>query len=296
MNNTATSTIAGIALASIEDALRRAAAAIDGRSDSPRLDAEILLAKILGITRSGLIARSAQPLQERDAAAFAAMVARRISGTPVAYLTETREFWSMSLRVTPAVLVPRPETETLVERLLQLAPADSAHSLLDLGTGSGAIALVIASERPKWHVTASDVSSDALAVAQTNALNLEISNIEWRLGSWFDPLPGRRFDFIVSNPPYIAAADPLLGTLSAEPLLALSPGVSGLEALQQIVSQASEHLLAGGSLLLEHGHDQSPAVQQLLRQQGFESIRTCLDLSGNTRITMGTLYTTAGNL
>ena len=296
MNNTATSTIAGIALASIEDALRRAAAAIDGRSDSPRLDAEILLAKILEITRSGLIARSAQPLQERDAAAFAAMVARRISGTPVAYLTETREFWSMSLRVTPAVLVPRPETETLVERLLQLAPADSAHSLLDLGTGSGAIALVIASERPKWHVTASDVSSDALAVAQTNALNLEISNIEWRLGSWFDPLPGRRFDFIVSNPPYIAAADPLLGTLSAEPLLALSPGVSGLEALQQIVSQASEHLLAGGSLLLEHGHDQSPAVQQLLRQQGFESIRTCLDLSGNTRITMGTLYTTAGNL
>ncbi len=296
MNNTATSTIAGIALASIEDALRRAAAAIDGRSDSPRLDAEILLAKILGITRSGLIARSAQPLQERDAAAFAAMVARRISGTPVAYLTETREFWSMSLRVTPAVLVPRPETETLVEQLLQLAPADSAHSLLDLGTGSGAIALVIASERPKWHVTASDVSSDALAVAQTNALNLEISNIEWRLGSWFDPLPGRRFDFIVSNPPYIAAADPLLGTLSAEPLLALSPGVSGLEALQQIVSQASEHLLAGGSLLLEHGHDQSPAVQQLLRQQGFESIRTCLDLSGNTRITMGTLYTTAGNL
>jgi release factor glutamine methyltransferase len=243
-----------------------------------------------------LIARGAQPLPERDAAAFTAMVARRLSGTPVAYLTETREFWSMSLRVTPAVLVPRPETETLVEQLLALAPAESAHSVLDLGTGSGAIALAIARERPGWHVTASDISPDALAVAQNNALNLEISNIEWRLGSWFDPLPGRRFDFIVGNPPYVAAADPLLAALSAEPLLALSPGVSGLEALQQIVAQAPEHLLAGGSLLLEHGHDQSSAVQRLLRHQGFESIRTCLDLAGKTRITLGTLYITLGIL
>jgi release factor glutamine methyltransferase len=281
---------------SIEKALRHAADRILGRSDSPRLDAEVLLAKVLGITRAGLIARGAQSLQELDEAAFDAMVARRISGTPVAYLTQSREFWSMSLRVTPAVLVPRPETETLVEQLLELAPADSAHSLLDLGTGSGAIALSIASERSAWHVTASDISPEALAVAQENAVNLKISNIEWRLGSWFDPLAGRRFDFIVSNPPYIAAADPLLTALSAEPLLALSPGVLGVEALQLIVARAPEHLTAGGSLLLEHGHDQSPAVQQMLRRQGFESIRTRLDLSGKTRITFGTLYTTAGNL
>jgi release factor glutamine methyltransferase len=280
----------------IEDALRRAAARIHGHSDSPRLDAEVLLAKVLGVARAGLIARSAQLLQERDEAAFDAMVARRISGTPVAYLTESREFWSMSLLVTPAVLVPRPETETLVEQVLELAPADSAHSLLDLGTGSGAIALSIAGERPGWHVTASDISPDALAIAQKNSDSLKISNIEWRLGSWFEPLPGRRFDFIVSNPPYIAAGDPLLTALSAEPLLALSPGASGLEALQQIVAQAPEYLLAGGSLLLEHGQTQAPDVQRLLRHQGFESIRTCLDLSGKARITLGTLYTTVGNL
>jgi release factor glutamine methyltransferase len=287
---------ANITSTRIEDALRRAAAGVQGHSDSPRLDAEILLAKVLGITRAGLIARSALPLQERDEAAFDVMVARRISGTPVAYLTESREFWSMSLLVTPAVLVPRPETETLVEQVLALAPADSEHSLLDLGTGSGAIALSVAGERPGWQVTASDLSPDALAVAQKNSVNLNISNIEWRLGSWFDPFRGRRFDFIVSNPPYIAAGDPLLAALSAEPLLALSPGMSGLEALQQIVAQAPEYLLAGGSLLLEHGQTQAPAVQQLLRHQGFESIRTCLDLSGKTRITLGTLYTTLGNL
>jgi release factor glutamine methyltransferase len=281
---------------SIEDALRRAAGGIHGHSDSPRLDAEVLLAKVLGITRAGLIARSVQQLQERDEAVFDAMVARRISGTPVAYLTESREFWSMSLLVNPAVLVPRPETETLVEQVLELAPADSEHSLLDLGTGSGAIALSVASERPGWQVTASDISPDALTVAQTNSVNLKIPNIEWRLGSWFDPLPGRRFDFIVSNPPYIAAGDPLLDGLSAEPRLALSPGVSGLEALQQIVARAPEHLLAGGALLLEHGQTQAPAVQRLLRHQGFESIRTCLDLSGKARITLGILYTTLGNL
>jgi release factor glutamine methyltransferase len=287
---------ATITSTSIEDALRRAATGIHGHSDSPRLDAEVLLAKVLGISRAGLISRSAQRLQERDEAAFDAMVARRISGTPVAYLTESREFWSMSLLVTPAVLVPRPETETLVEQVLELAPADSEHSLLDLGTGSGAIALALASERPGWHVTATDVSPDALAVAQTNSVNLKISNIEWRLGSWFDALEGRRFDFIVSNPPYIAAGDPLLTGLSAEPLLALSPGVSGLEALQQIVARAPEHLLSGGSLLLEHGQTQAPAVQRLLRHQGFESIRTSLDLSGKPRITLGILYTTVGNL
>jgi release factor glutamine methyltransferase len=145
-------------------------------------------------------------------------------------------------------------------------------------------------------VTATDLSPDALAIAQQNSVNLRISNIEWRLGSWFDALPGRRFDFIVSNPPYIAAGDPLLTALSAEPLLALSPGVTGLEALQQIVAQAPGHLTAGGSLLLEHGHDQSSAVQQLLRRQNFHSIRSCLDLSGKTRITLGTLHTTSGNL
>jgi release factor glutamine methyltransferase len=282
--------------ASIEDALRRAAAKIRSRSDSPRLDAEILLAKVLGIARAALIARSAQPLQQREESAFEALVARRLSGTPVAYLTESREFWSMPLHVSPAVLVPRPETEILVEQLLELAPPDPARSLLDLGTGSGAIALAIATERPNWKLTGSDVSPEALGVAQRNSTDLKIANVEWLPGSWFDAVPGKRFDFIVSNPPYVAAGDPLLIDLSAEPMLALSPGATGLEALQQIIAQAPAHLLAGGWLLLEHGHDQATAVQQLLRGHGFDSIRTCLDLSGNTRITLATLYTTLGNL
>ena len=277
-----------LTLTTIEDALRRAAAGLRERSESPRLDAEVLLANVLGLTRAGLIARSAQPLQERDESAFNALLTQRLSGTPVAYLTGSREFWSLPLRVSPAVLVPRPETEILVEQVLELAPAVPARSLLDVGTGSGAIALASAKDRPDWTVTGSDVSPDALAIADSNCRDLKIANVEWLRGSWFEAVPGRRFDFIVSNPPYVAAGDPLLGRLAAEPLLALSPGVTGLESLQLIVAQAHTHLIDGGWLLLEHGHDQATAVQALLRQSGFQSIRTCLDLSGKTRITLAT--------
>jgi release factor glutamine methyltransferase len=277
-----------LTLTTIEDALKRAAARLRERSDSARLDAEILLVKVLGVTRAGLTARSAQPLQQRDETAFNALLTQRLCGTPVAYLTGNREFWSLPLRVSPAVLVPRPETEILVEQLLELAPAAPARSVLDLGTGSGAIALAIASERPDWKVTGSDVSPDALDVAESNSRDLGITNVEWLTASWFDAVPGRRFDFIVSNPPYVAAGDPLLAALAAEPMLALSPGATGLESLQLIVAQAHAHLLDGGCLLLEHGHDQAPAVQALLRHHGFESIRTCLDLSGITRITLAT--------
>jgi len=277
-----------LTLTTIETALRRAASTLRERSDSPRLDAEVLLAKVLGLTRAGLLARSAQPLQERDESAFNALLTRRQSGTPVAYLTGSREFWSLPLRVSPAVLVPRPETEILVEQVLELLPAAPARSVLDLGTGSGAIALAIASERPDWPVTGSDVSSDALAIAEGNSRNLRLANVEWLAGSWFDAVPGRRFDVIVSNPPYVAAGDPLLSRLTAEPMLALSPGVTGLESLQLIGAQAGAHLIQGGWLLLEHGHDQATAVQALLRDHGFESIRTCLDLSGKTRITLAT--------
>jgi release factor glutamine methyltransferase len=281
---------------SVEDALRRAAANLHDRSDSPRLDAEILLAKVLGVTRAGLIARSAQPLSEPDASAFEALVARRLRGTPVAYLTERREFWSLTLHVSPAVLVPRPETEILVEQVLQIVPREPPRSLLDLGTGSGAIALAIATERPNWKVTGTDVSRDALAVAARNARNLQIASVRWQSGSWFDAVADERFDLIVSNPPYVASADPALINLSDEPLLALSPGATGMEALQLIIAQAPAHLQAGGWLLLEHGQDQAFAVQRLLQQHGFDSIRTCLDLAAKSRVTLATLYTTSGNL
>jgi release factor glutamine methyltransferase len=280
----------------IDDALRRAAVTLRRRSESARLDAEILLAKVLGSTRAGLLAHGTQWLSESDAAAFDALIARRLRGTPVAYLTESREFWSLNLRVSPAVLIPRPETEILVEQALKIVPKAPPRSLLDLGTGSGAIALAIASERPDWNVTATDMSGAALAVAQHNARDLPIAPIRWQLGSWFDAVPGERFDLIVSNPPYVAAGDPALIDLSDEPPQALTPGPTGLEALCLIIAQAPAHLLAAGSLLLEHGQDQASAVQQLLQAHGFDAIRTCLDLAGKSRVTLGTLHTTAGNL
>jgi release factor glutamine methyltransferase len=292
MNTADTATLS----VSVEDALRRATANLRSRSESPRLDAEILLAKILGSTRAGLMARSTQSLSEPDASAFDAMIARRMRGTPVAYITESREFWSLTLHVSPAVLVPRPETEILVEQVLQIVPKEPPRSLLDLGTGSGAIALAIATERPNWQVTGTDVSRGALAVAERNARNMQIATVRWQSGSWFNAVPGGRFDLIVSNPPYVASADPALINLSDEPLQALTPGPTGLEALQLIIAQAPAHLQAGGWLLLEHGQDQASAVQRLLQQHGFISIRTCLDLAAKSRVTLATLYTTSGNL
>ncbi len=280
----------------IEEALRDAAAALIGHSESPRLDAEVLLAKVLELTRAGLIAHNTQALRPGEQSAFAALIRRRMQGTPVAYLTERREFWSLGLHVSPAVLVPRPETELLVEQVLLLAPTVPPRSLLDLGTGSGAIALAIAAERPAWRITAVDLSNDALEVATRNARDHQIAHIRWQLGSWFDPLPHSRFDFIVSNPPYVASDDPALAALANEPRLALTSGATGLESLQTIIAQAPDHLLPGGWLLLEHGEDQAPAVRQLLNERNFDSIRTCLDFSGRPRVTLGTLHKPLGIL
>ena len=212
-------------------------------------------------------------------------------------MTGIQEFWSLSLRVTPAVLVPRPETELIVELALQLLPeqqartsAGPAHSILDLGTGSGAIALAIASERPRARITGVDVSPSALEVAIQNSRDLGLSNIDWRLGSWFDPVPGERFDLIVANPPYVAAADPALEKLRAEPALALSVGPTGLEALSAIAAAAAPHLRDQGWLILEHGSNQAPDVAQLLRRHGFTEVRSHFDLSGKPRATLGTVH------
>jgi release factor glutamine methyltransferase len=275
---------------SIADAVRAAARTLGPHSESPRLDAELLLGKILGLSRSALIARDNDPVTPECAREYAGLIARRVNGTPVAYLTGTREFWSLALRVTPAVLVPRPETETLIELALGSVSREQCE-VLDLGTGSGAIALAIASERPHWRITAVDVSAQALDVAIQNSSALELTHIDWRLGCWFDAVAGRRFDLIIANPPYIAAADPALAKLSAEPDIALCPGPTGLEALTAIVAGAPAHLRGAGRLILEHGAAQATEVAHLLKQRGFAQIRTHVDFSGKPRATLGTIHT-----
>jgi release factor glutamine methyltransferase len=273
----------------VADALNGAARSLHSYSDSPRLDAELLLGKILGLPRSGLIAHGAEPIAADKERAYARLIEQRLRGTPVAYLTGTREFWSLPLRVTAAVLVPRPETELVVELALQFLPKH-AVSILDLGTGSGAIALAIASERPHAQVTGVDLSPTALDVAIQNSRDLGLSHIDWRLGSWFTPVAGERFHLIVANPPYICAADPALEKLSAEPALALCDGPSGLESLSAIVGGAAAHLHEHGRLILEHGCDQAPDVARLMARHRFTDIRSHLDFSGKPRVTLGTVH------
>jgi release factor glutamine methyltransferase len=283
--------------------LRSGASSLNSHSDSPRLDAELLLGKILGLSRSGLIARSNEPVAIELEQAYAGLIERRLQGAPVAYLTGIREFWSLALRVTPAVLVPRPETELLVELALQRLPehrcppetpvrrsAEHPYSILDLGTGSGAIALAIACERPGSRVTGVDVSPAALDVAIQNSRDLGLSNIDWRLGSWYEAVPDETFSMIVANPPYVAAADPALEELAAEPAIALSAGLTGLEALAVIAAGAASHLQSQGWLILEHGSDQAPDVARLLERHGFTGIRSHLDFSGKPRVTLGTVH------
>jgi release factor glutamine methyltransferase len=289
-------------VSTVAQTLQSGARTLSSRSDSPRLDAELLLGKVLGLPRSGLMARNGELVGVEREQAYAALIARRLQGAPVAYLTGTREFWSMPLTVTPAVLVPRPETELLVELALELVPKESlpthqasssterACSLLDLGTGSGAIALAIASERPRARVTGIDISQPALDIARHNSHRLGIPQIDWRLGSWFEAVPGERFDVIVANPPYVAAADPALDQLAAEPAIALCAGPTGLEALAAIAGGAASHLHERAWLILEHGSGQAPLVAQLLERHGFTGIRSHLDFSGKPRVTLGTLH------
>src|ERR1700730_1722189 len=230
------------AMSTVSQLLQRGARSLDMHSDSPRLDAAFLLGKILGMSRPGLIARRDEPVPGERERGYESLIERRRAGTPVAYLTGTREFWSLALRVTPAVLVPRPETELLVELALQCVPehragpsADRACSILDLGTGSGAVALAIASERPRARVTGIDISPSALEVAVQNSRDLGLAHIDWRLGSWFAPVLGERFDVIVANPPYVAAADPALEKLTAQPQIALCGGATVLDSRVAVV-------------------------------------------------------------
>jgi release factor glutamine methyltransferase len=274
---------------SVTEILRVAVEELQGCSDSARLDAQLLLGKVLNTTRTILIARGDQNVSMAARREFDNLLARRRSGTPIAYLLGTQEFWSLSLGVTPAVLVPRPETEKLVELALERIPSDREFSILDLGTGSGAIALAIASERPRARVTAVDVSPAALEVAMANAQRLGLTTIHWRLGSWFDGVPGERFDLIVANPPYVGRHDPALDKLAAEPLIALTPGFTGMEAIEAIVIAAPAHLNTSGRLIFEHGHTQSGLVNDLLGRGGFTEICSHLDFAGLPRVTLGTV-------
>ncbi|HEX4024887.1 MAG TPA: peptide chain release factor N(5)-glutamine methyltransferase [Steroidobacteraceae bacterium] len=254
------------------------------RSDCATLDAQLLLAHVLGRPRSELLTHPERAVAPACASAYHALLARAAAGEPLAYLTGMREFWSLPLTVTPAVLIPRPETELAVERCLALLRA-GPYRLCDLGTGSGAIALALSREQPSWLITATDQSAAALAVARSNAERLAVRGLEFLQGDWFAPLPGRRFDLIVSNPPYVAADDPAMAALAHEPRQALSPGPSGLEALEMLVEHSPAHLAHGGWLVLEHGADQAAAVARALVARGYARVRCHQDLAERDRVT-----------
>jgi release factor glutamine methyltransferase len=269
-----------------ERLLREGADALCAHSDSALLDAQLLLAHALARPRSHLIAAGREAVPRRAAATYRALLHRRQAGEPIAYLTGEREFWSLRLKVDSAVLVPRPETELVVERALALLPAlRGAVQLADLGTGSGAIALALASERPDWRLLATDCSQPALQIARANAQRLGLANIEFLQGDWCAPLCGQRLDAILSNPPYVAALDPAMAALRYEPAAALSPGPSGLEALDAIIREAPTVLRPGGVIVLEHGAHQAGPVSAALVAAGFARVGCHRDLAGHDRVT-----------
>lgn len=254
-----------------------------------RIDAETLLLHVLDKPRSWLFAHADDPLDMDVQTAFSELVERRAQGEPVAYLTGHRGFWSMDLEVTMATLIPRTETELLVELALQRLPRERVCAVADLGTGSGAIALALAHERPLARVTATDASSAALAVAQRNAQRLRIGNVDFAQGDWLAPLGAQRFDLIASNPPYIEADDVHLarGDLRFEPASALASGVDGLDDIRRIVRDARDHLEVDGWLLFEHGWNQGDAVRVLLDAAGYAEVFTAQDLEQRDRVSGG---------
>ncbi len=257
-------------------------------SPSASLDAELLLAAALGKSRSYLRTWPEREPSAEQQTAFAGMLERRRAGEPVAYILGQQGFWSLDLEVAPHTLIPRPDTELLVETALELLPATPLR-VLDLGAGTGAIALALASERGGWRVTGVDRVDEAVALAERNRQRLQLSNAEFRLSQWFSALAGERYGLIVSNPPYIAADDRHLGEgdVRFEPASALVSGVDGLDDIRQIIAQAPQHLEPGGWLLLEHGYDQAEAVRALLAGGGFVAVESRRDLGGHQRISLG---------
>lgn len=252
------------------------------------LESEVLLMHVLEVDRAWLYANGERSVADTARDQFSGLLERRLAGEPMAYLTGTREFWSLPLQVTPDVLIPRPETELLVEAALQRLPAGKSQRVVDLGTGSGAVALAIACERPLCEIHATDISAETLAVARGNADRLAPGRVQFHQGSWFEPLEGR-FHLVLSNPPYVREDDPHLeaGDCRFEPRVALSPGGDGLDAIRQIASTAVDYLEPGGCLAFEHGFDQGKASRRILEELTYEKVATLRDLESRDRVTLG---------
>ena len=273
----------------IKSVLTEAAGILAASSDSAILDAEVLLCLVLEKERSYLRAWPDKPLQPEQINRFSTLIKRRQEGTPVAYITGNREFWSRDFHVTPDVLIPRPDTELLIELSLKLIPADKPFRIIDLGTGSGIIAITLAAERPHAHVSATDISSAALRIAKLNANKHHINHIEFYQSDWFANVPVARFNLIISNPPYIAEDDSHLqqGDVRFEPQTALCAADKGLRDIKTIADAARERLESGGYLLVEHGYDQQDTVQAIFKDFHYENVQTVNDLSGQPRVTYG---------
>ncbi len=272
----------------IDKMLAEARAQLTAQFDTARIDAELLLVHVLGQSRSYLYAWPEQVLDAQTVARYTELLARREAGEPLAYLIGEREFWSLRLRVTPDTLIPRPDTETLVEAALALIPPTAEVDIADLGTGTGAIAIALSSERPHCRVTATDCSRAALEVARENARRLGLHNIIFRHGSWCEALePACRYALIAANPPYVVDTDPHLsrGDVRHEPRSALAAGPEGLDDLRQLITCAHQHLCPGGHLVLEHGCDQGVAVAHLLIGQGYQGVRLHHDAGARPRAT-----------
>ena len=269
----------------IRAVLAQTAARLDDVSESGRLDAEILLARAIDMPRSYLFAHPEDTIDEATVERLEKTVQLRLSGEPMAYITGIKEFWSLELMVSPATLVPRPETEILVDRALREIPLDADWRILDLGTGSGAIALSIASDRQLCDVTAVDISAEAIAIAQQNARQLNISNISFLEGDWTEPVADQRFNVICSNPPYISEGDEALEALTAEPMLALLSGSSGLDAIELLARDCVSIIADNGLLFLEHGATQKDQVAEILKSYGWTSIQCYDDYAGHPRVT-----------
>jgi len=271
----------------IKQALFDARVKLETSTETPELEAQILLGHVLGQPRSYLYTWPEEILSDRHLEALESAINERCAGKPIAYITGSKEFWSLSLKVTPEVLVPRPATESLLEEVLQRLSKAPAR-IADLGTGSGALAIALAHERPDCQVTAVDISKPALAIAKHNADNLDIKNIEFFMGDWCAPLRQKQ-DAIMSNPPYISEDDPHLENtdIKHEPLQALASGADGLEAIRQITKDAKDHLKAGGMLVLEHGFEQQPTVIETLVKNGYQNISGHRDSDGLPRFVIG---------